>query len=58
MCLGSNVAQAELFIGLAGVFRRLEMELYETGIRDVEMAADYFLPMADKNSKGVRVIVK
>ena len=58
MCLGINLAKAELLMALAGVFRRLEFELWETDKADVEMAADQFVPMPQKRSQGVRVIVK
>jgi len=58
MCLGVNLANAELFIGLATVFRRLEFGLWETGRGDVEMAADYFVPMPERGSRGLRVVVK
>jgi cytochrome P450 len=33
------------------------MELYETGMRDVEIAADSFLPLVWSGSKGIRVKV-
>ncbi|KAI4710113.1 hypothetical protein J4E89_005345 [Alternaria sp. Ai002NY15] len=58
MCLGINLARAELYIGLAVVFRRLELELFETGRAAVEMKADYFIPFPDRATKGVRVLVK
>lgn len=58
MSLGINLANVELFIGLATVFRRLEFELWETRKGDVEMGADYFVPMPERGSLGVRVVVK
>lgn len=58
LCMGLNLANAELLMALAGVFRRLEFELWETEKGDVEMAADHFVPMLQKGSKGVRVIAK
>ena len=58
MCLGINMANAELYIGLASVFRRLEFELFETGLRDVDMASDYLVPMPVEGSKGIRATVK
>ncbi|KAJ0331815.1 hypothetical protein COL5a_002484 [Colletotrichum fioriniae] len=57
MCLGMNFAMAELYIGLATVFRRLEIELYETGRDAVDMAADYFVPIPKEGTQGVRVMV-
>ncbi|KAK8066221.1 cytochrome P450 [Apiospora hydei] len=58
MCVGMNLARAEIIIGLAVVLRRCNMELFETGMEAVEMKSDYFIPMVDKESNGVRVIVK
>ena len=72
-CLGMNLAYAELYIGLSAIFSRFGsggkggvrdardegvLELYETGLSDVEMARDYFLPFAAKGSQGVRIKVK
>ena len=58
MCLGMNFANAEMYIGLATMFRRVEMELWETGRDAVDMAADFFVPIPRAGTKGVRVIVK
>ncbi|KAH7032190.1 cytochrome protein [Macrophomina phaseolina] len=58
MCLGMNFAQAELFIALATVFRRVEFCLFDTDRDAVDMAADYFVPMPKAGTKGVRVTVK
>jgi cytochrome P450 len=58
MCLGVNLARAELFIGLAVVLRRCDFELYKTTSDAVEMKADYFIPFPDAKSNGVRVLVK
>jgi len=52
-----HLAYAELYIGLAIVFRRLEMKLFETTERDVEMYSDQFVPLPHPDSKGVRVLV-
>ena len=58
MCLGMNFAQAELYLGLAGLFRRMDLELYETDRSDVDMAGSFFVPLPKASSKGMRVIVK
>lgn len=58
MCLGMNLANAELVCKIAGVFRRLDRDLFER-VRDaVDMAAGYFVPMPKEDTKGVRVVVK
>ena len=58
MCLGINLANAELYIALASVFRRLDFELWDTDEGDVEMKSDFFVPMPREGSRGVRVVVK
>jgi cytochrome P450 len=66
-CLGINLAYAELYLALAAVWRRWGstayrdegdegvMELFGTGLRDVEIESDHFLPVAQPGSKGIRV---
>lgn len=58
MCLGLNLAYAELYIGLAVVLRRCNFELYNTTRADVDMKADFLIPRTDPQSQGVRVLVK
>lgn len=67
MCLGLNLAWAELYIGLSTIFRRMGssavrgkddvgvMDLFETDLGDVEMARDALFPITKDGSKGVRV---
>ena len=67
MCLGINLAWAELYIGLSSVFRQLGsstvrgeddvgvMDLFETDLGDVEMERDALFPITKEGSKGVRV---
>ncbi|KAL8885902.1 MAG: hypothetical protein Q9215_006310 [Flavoplaca cf. flavocitrina] len=58
MCLGMNLAQVELYIAVAAVFRRFDLELYDTErLRDVESTRDCFSGEASKGSRGVRVRV-
>jgi cytochrome P450 len=57
-CLGINLATAEIYLTLATVFRRFDMELYETTARDAEIAHDFFIPHSPADSKGVRVVFK
>jgi cytochrome P450 len=68
-CLGINLAYAEMYLWLAGVFRRYgsqevrfetdegALELVDTDISDVEMWADRFIPAVKPGSKRVRVRV-
>ena len=74
-CLGINLAYAELYLGLAAIWRLWgscdengvrrvwgsddvgAMSLWKTGVQDVEIESDRFLPVAWKGSKGIRVMV-
>ncbi|CZR62881.1 uncharacterized protein PAC_12778 [Phialocephala subalpina] len=70
LCIGVNLAYAELYIGIARVFRRLGsvdvrgsedegfLELLETTNDGVEMKKDVFIPLTGKGSKGARVLIK
>jgi hypothetical protein len=52
-----SLARAELQLALATVIRRFDtQELFETTRKDVDIQHDMFLPQADLNSKGVRII--
>jgi cytochrome P450 len=57
-CLGINLAKVEMYLTLAVLFQRFEMELFETERSDVDLAHDFFIPYARTDSKGVRVLVK
>ncbi|ETS73447.1 hypothetical protein PFICI_15052 [Pestalotiopsis fici W106-1] len=57
-CVGKNLAMMELHVALATLFRRHELELYETTKEDVEFAVDLVKPAPKPSSKGVRVLVK
>ncbi|GKT62503.1 cytochrome P450 protein [Colletotrichum tofieldiae] len=76
VCLGMALAQAELYLMLAKLFRRWGgggivdgsgkgdgrpgdvgvLKIFETTVRDCEMAADYFIPIPYKDSKGIRIV--
>jgi cytochrome P450 len=58
-CVGINLAKAELYLVLAAVVRRFELEVFETEReRDVDTKHDFFIPYASVESKGIRVLVK
>ena len=72
-CLGINLAYAEIYLCLAAIFRRFGsggkdgvreegdegvLELFETGLKDVETAADSFVSVPVKESEGIRIKVK
>ncbi|CAG7561048.1 unnamed protein product [Fusarium equiseti] len=52
-CIGMNLAYAELYLTVAKVFSRFDMELVRTSRRDVEIAHDFFVGMPALDSKGV-----
>jgi hypothetical protein len=53
-----SLAYSELFLVLAALFRRFDLELFETDVEDVRVLRDKFVGMAGKGSQGVRIIVK
>ena len=72
-CLGINLAYAEMYLCIAAIFNRFGsggangirldgdegvLELFETGVKDVEVQADGFVPLAAEDSQGVRVRVR
>jgi cytochrome P450 len=70
MCVGINLAYAELYLALARIFRAYGskevrgdddagyLELFETTADDVALTKDVFIPVAQDGSKGVRIMVK
>ncbi|MCJ1361668.1 hypothetical protein MMC16_000768 [Acarospora aff. strigata] len=57
-CVGLNLAYAELYLTLANVFRRFQLELYEVvRERDVDLHHDFFNPCESLQSKGLRARV-
>lgn len=69
-CIGMNLAYAEIYLTLAGIFRqygskevKMEgdlgyFELYQTDDRDVKIIADGLVPLVYKESKGIRIVVQ
>jgi cytochrome P450 len=59
MCIGFNLAMAELYLVMGTMFRRFDLELYHTTReRDVDVARDCFVGEPCRNSVGVRVEVR
>ena len=57
-CQGINFAYAELYLTLAAVFRRLNLELYQTTRADVDVVHDFLVGVPRLDSKGIRVTVE
>lgn len=53
----SSLAYAELYLTAATVFRRFEIELFETTIKNIEIAHDFFVAAPSLDSKGVRAVI-
>jgi hypothetical protein len=47
----------EIFLGLAHMFRKYRLELFETDRSDVVMQHEFFLPAPKLDTQGVRVKV-
>lgn len=73
MCVGINLAYAEIYLGLAALFRQFGsagengvrfdgdegvLELFETGLEDVEIYSESFIPLPKWGTKGIRIKVK
>lgn len=57
LTLPSSLAYAELFLTVAGVFRRFDMELHETTVDDVRLVRDRFFGASRDGSMGVRASI-
>ena len=58
MSIIDSLAYAEMYVTVATVFRRFDMELFETTYADIEVAHEFHIPQVKRGSKGVRVLVK
>ncbi|KAL8685638.1 MAG: hypothetical protein Q9218_007635 [Villophora microphyllina] len=57
-CIGISLAYAELYMTVATIFRRFELELFETDGSTVEYSRDHFNAMPEKRCDSVKVLVK
>ncbi|ESZ89926.1 hypothetical protein SBOR_9688 [Sclerotinia borealis F-4128] len=57
ICLGINLAYAELYLTTAHILTRFDFSLYETTKKDVEIKRDHFVAAPAAGSMGIRVIV-
>ena len=58
MCVGMNLAYAELYVLTAMLFRRFDFELFETGRDSVDVYSCALGPLTKPGTEGVRVLVK
>lgn len=52
-----SLAYAELYLTLAKIIPRFDMDLFETTVEDVEPERDFFVAVPKLDSKGVRIKV-
>ena len=57
MCLGMQMAYAEMLTTIATLFRRFDMELFETDRTSVDFYQDFVTPQVRPGVLGVRVLV-
>ncbi|KAJ5343079.1 hypothetical protein MYU51_016283 [Penicillium brevicompactum] len=57
ICVGMNLAYAELFLVLAAFVRRYDMELFETSEKDIAFARDFGTPYPDEGNLRVQAMV-
>ncbi|EED22467.1 flavonoid 3-hydroxylase, putative [Talaromyces stipitatus ATCC 10500] len=58
MCVGQHFAQAEIYLVMAAIFRRFNLQLVDTDFkRDIETVRDCFLTEARLESQGIRIKV-
>lgn len=55
--LGS-LAYAELYLAMATLIRRFDLELFETTEKNIEFARDFGTPFPDEGNYCIRVLVK
>ncbi|KAJ5671164.1 hypothetical protein N7507_000291 [Penicillium longicatenatum] len=56
-CLGINLALAELYLIVATLVRRFDMDLYETTLEDIATYRDYQVGFPKEKNPGLRAIV-
>ncbi|KAL8942538.1 MAG: hypothetical protein Q9211_001349 [Gyalolechia sp. 1 TL-2023] len=57
ICLGIELAYAELYLTAAFIFRNFETKLFQTTKKDIAIAHDFFNGYPHSDSKGVRITV-
>ncbi|KAL0632831.1 hypothetical protein Q9L58_008259 [Maublancomyces gigas] len=57
-CLGINLAYCELFLIVGSIFRKYDLEIYDTSEADITPVRDYMIGYPMKESKGFRVLAR
>ena len=56
-CVGMNFSMVELYLTIGNLFRRMEMQLYDTTEEMVYQSHDFLAPHGPRDSKGLRVLI-
>ena len=56
-CVGMNLALTELYLVIATLFRKFDMQLHGTTEKDMATAHDFFSSFGPADSKGLRAVV-
>ena len=56
--MGMHLAQAELYVTIAALFRRFNFKVWETTQDDMDIVYDFFVPMPKRGAKGLQVLVE
>ncbi|KAL8949222.1 MAG: hypothetical protein Q9222_004654 [Ikaeria aurantiellina] len=57
VCVGQHIAWVELFVILANLIHRSDLQLWETTEQDVDSCHNYFAPNQSTQAEGVKVLV-
>ncbi|KAL5364358.1 cytochrome P450 [Aspergillus floccosus] len=57
ICLGMNLAYAELYLVIATMIRRFDFELYQTSKKDIDFVRDFGTPYPEEGNFGIRATI-
>jgi cytochrome P450 len=57
-CVGSELAKIQILLATGNMFWKFDMDLFETGDRDVKVVRDCFAGFAEVESRGIRVVLR
>lgn len=56
--MGICLARSGILLVITGLVRRMNFELFETGIKDIRAVHDIFVPFVEIDSRGLRSFKK
>lgn len=54
----SSLAYTELYLTIAALVRRVDIELFDTNIDDIRLVRDFIVGAPRKGGRGLRIIAK